>query len=145
MQAKIIRQYYLFSFLHSTIGIQIVSAVYVTFLMKNGLNLFQVNLVNAIFFTTLFICEIPTGAFADIFGRKSSYMVSAILMSLSMFVYGSSSSFLGFVSAEMITAFGMTFRTGAFQAWLVDSLKHQGYEGSFNKIFGPSSLYNPIG
>lgn len=145
MQEKTIRQYYLLSFLASAVGMQIISAVYVTFLMKNGLNLFQVNLVNAVFFTTLFICEIPTGAFADIFGRKSSYVVSTTLVSLSMFVYGSSHTFVGFLCAEVIAAIGMTFRTGAFQAWLVDSLKHHGYEGAFNKIFGRASLYNQIG
>jgi MFS family permease len=145
MYKKTVRQYYLLSFLASAGGMQIISAVYVTFLMNNGLNLFQVNLVNAVFFLTLFICEIPTGAFADIFGRKSSYVMSAVLVSLSMFVYGSSHTFTEFVCAEIIAAFGMTFRTGAFQAWLVDSLRHHGYDSAFNKIFGRASLYNQIG
>lgn len=145
MQAKTIRQYYLLSFLASAGGVEIISAVYVTFLMNNDLNLFQVNLVNAIFFITLFICEIPTGAFADIFGRKSSFVMSAALLSLSMFVYGSSHTFTGFVCAEIIGAFGATFRTGAFQAWLVDSLKHHGYKGAFNKIFGRANLYKQVG
>ena len=145
MNSKIVKQYYLISFLASAGGMQIISAIYVTFLMNKGLNLFQVNLVNAIFFITLFICEIPTGAFADIFGRKSSFVMSAVLISLSMLVYGSSNTFTGFVCAEIIGAFGMTFRTGAFQAWLVDSLKHHGYKGAFNKIFGRASLYNQIG
>lgn len=145
MNSKIVKQYYLISFLASAGGMQIISAIYVTFLINKGLNLFQVNLVNAIFFITLFICEIPTGAFADIFGRKSSFVMSAVLISLSMLVYGSSNTFTGFVCAEIIGAFGMTFRTGAFQAWLVDSLKHHGYKGAFNKIFGRASLYNQIG
>src|SRR3989344_6512626 len=145
MHNKTVKQYYLLSFLTSVGGMQIISAVYATFLMKNGLNLFEVNLVNAVFFTTLFICEIPTGVFADVFGRKSSYVMSAALLSLSMFVYGSSHSIFGFLCAEMIAAVGMTFRTGAFQAWLVDSLKHHGYDGTFNKIFGRASLYNQIG
>jgi len=145
MHNKTVKQYYLLSFLTSVGGMQIISAVYATFLMKNGLNLFEVNLVNAVFFTTLFICEIPTGVFADVFGRKSSYVVSAALLSLAMFVYGSSHGIFGFLCAEMIAAVGMTFRTGAFQAWLVDSLKHHGYDGTFNKIFGRASLYNQIG
>ncbi len=145
MHNKTVKQYYLLSFLTAIGGMQIISAVYATFLMKNGLSLFEVNLVNSVFFATLFICEIPTGVFADVFGRKSSYVMSAALLSLSMFVYGSSHSIFGFLGAEMIAAVGMTFRTGAFQAWLVDSLKHQGYAGAFNKIFGRASLYNQIG
>ena len=129
----------------SIMGVQVISAIYVTYLMKNGLNLLQVNLVNAIFFLTLFICEIPTGAFADIFGRKTSFVVACALMSLGMFVYGSSHTFIGFVCAEVIAAIGATFRTGAFQAWLVDSLKHRAYEGSYTRIFGRESMFNQIG
>ncbi len=145
MHKKIIRQYYVLSFLFSVMGVQVISAMYVTFLLKNGLNLFQVNLVNASYFLTLFICEIPTGAFADIFGRKTAFVASCTLMSLGLFVYGSSHTFAGFVCAEVIIAIGATFRTGAFQAWLVDSLKHRGYEGSYARIFGRETIFNQIG
>ena len=145
MQRKIILQYYLLSCLFSAGGMQIISAVYVTFLIKNGLNLFQVNLVNTAYYLTLFVCEIPTGAFADIFGRKTSFVASCGLMSVSMFVYGGSHTFGGFICAEMIGAVASTFSSGAFQAWLVDSLKHHGYEDDgFRTIFGRSSLINRV-
>ncbi len=143
--ARIINQYYALSFMFSAGGMSIISAIYVTYLLRHGLNLFEVNLVNAIFYVTLFTCEIPTGAFADVFGRKASFVTACALLSLSMIVYGISSTFAGFVLAEMIGAVGSTFRSGAFQAWLVDSLKHQGYEGQFNHIFGRESVINKIG
>lgn len=145
MQRKIIRQYYILSCLFNAGGMSVISAIYVTFLIHNGLNLLQVNLVNAVFFSTLFICEIPTGAFADIFGRKTSFVTACGLMCVSMFVYGSSHTFLGFALAEMLGAVGSTFRSGAFQAWLVDSLKHHGYDGEYNHIFGRESLIRQIG
>ncbi|MFZ2048771.1 MAG: MFS transporter [Minisyncoccia bacterium] len=145
MFKKLIRQYYLLSFLFSAGGMQIISATYVTFLIHNGLNLFEVNFVNAIYFFTLFICEIPTGAFADIFGRKKSFVLACAVTSMSMFVYGFSHSFWGFALAEVLGAVGITFRNGAFQAWFVDSLKHHGYEGSYTPIFGRESLFNRIG
>ena len=113
--------------------------------MKNGLNLLEVNIVNMAFYLTLFICEIPTGAFADIFGRKTSFILACVLMSVSMFIYGSSHTFIGFVIAEVIAGIAATFRSGAFQAWLVDSLKHQGYEGEFHHIFGREGLIRQIG
>jgi MFS family permease len=116
MQNKIVRQYYVLSLLFSIGGNSLTCAVYVTFLMSNGLNLLQVNLINAVFFFTLFVCEIPTGAYADIFGRKSSFVLACALMSASMFVYGSSHTFVGFIIAEILAAIGGTFRSGAFQA-----------------------------
>jgi MFS family permease len=145
MQTRIIRQYYTLSFMFSVGGMSIISAIYATFLLKHGLSLLEVNIVNAIFYVTLFTFEIPTGAFADIFGRKASFVAACVLMGLGMFVYGSSETIVGFIVAEMISALAHTFRSGAFQAWLVDNLKHYGYEGEFNRIFGRESLINKIG
>ncbi len=144
MHTKTIRQYYVLSCLFNAGGLQIISAIYVTFLMRNGLNLFEVNVVNASFFLTLFLCEIPTGAFADIFGRKTSFVFACLLMCVSMFVYGNSRTLFGFICAEVLAGIGLTFRSGAFQAWLVDSLKHQGYVGEYSKIFGREGLLKQI-
>lgn len=145
MNRKIVRQYIILSCMFSAAGLSVISAVYVTFLMKHGLDLFQVNAVNACYFTTLFVCEIPTGAFADLYGRKRSFVVACGLMSLSMFVYGSSHTFAGFVLAEMIGAIGSTFKTGAFRAWLVDSLKHEGVDADLSKVFARENLACQIG
>jgi MFS family permease len=140
MHTRIISQYYLLSCLFNAGGISVICAIYVSFLMKHGLNLFEVNLVNACYFTTIFLCEIPTGVFADVFGRKHSFVTACGLMSLAMFVYGSSQTIAGFILAELICAVAHTFESGAFKAWLVDSLKHHGYEGSFTLIFGREHL-----
>jgi MFS family permease len=62
-----------------------------------------------------------------------------------MITYGLSNSFAGFVVAEIIMAVGITFRTGAFQSWLVDSLKHYGHNGPYTQIFGRAALQNQLG
>ena len=141
MQKKVISQFYLLSCLFSLGSNALIGSVYVTFLMKNGLSLFEVNLVNTCFFLTLFLCEIPTGACADIFGRKTSFLIACGLLCLSMFIYGSSHTLVGFIIAEILGAAGSTFRNGAFRAWLVDSLKHHGNDGPHQKIFARSEFY----
>jgi MFS family permease len=142
---KTINQYLLIKAV-STFGISFMSATYATFLISKGLDLFQVNLVNFMFFATCFFCEIPTGAFADVFGRKLSFIISCFLLSTGMLVYGVSDSFWGFVVAEVIAAIGSTFASGAFQAWMIDRLKHQGYSGSLSSIFAKEQLLrNGIG
>ena len=134
MIQKTIKQYLILTGL-TKFGMGFISAMYVTFLISKGLNLFEVNLVNFVFFVTMFICEIPTGVFADVFGRKASYVVSCFLLSFSMLLYGASNSFWGFALAEAIGAIGVTFSSGAFQAWLVDKLKHHGHEGDYTHVF----------
>jgi len=145
MKNKIITQYYILSFMYSAMGLAIISAIYATYMIKHGLNLFEINVVNVTYFATLFLCEIPTGVFADVFGRKKSFVIACALMSIGMFVYGSSDSMFGFIAAEVVSAIGATFHTGAFQSWLVDSLKHHGYTGTCTKIFARENIINQIG
>ncbi len=105
------------------------------FLLSRGLNLFEANLVNAVYFGTLVLFEIPTGTIADLFGRKISFVSSCFLMSLGALLYARAHSFWSCALAEGITAIGSTFASGAFQAWVVDRLKHFDYKGSFDVIF----------
>lgn len=110
-------------------------ATYVVFLLSRGLNIFQTSLVNMVFFFTLFIFEIPTGAIADVFGRKLSFVLSGFLSALGFFFYYISKSFWGFALAEVTIAIGSTLASGAFQAWLVDKLKYHNYQGELKKVF----------
>lgn len=116
-------------------GLTFITATYVIFLITRGLNLFEVNLVNMAFFATMLLFEIPTGAVADVFGRKVSFVASCFIFATGMFMYSAAHSFWGFVAAEMTSAIGATLASGAFQAWLVDRLKHYGYEDSLSPIF----------
>jgi len=60
-------------------------------------------------------------------------------------VYGSAHTIFGFILAEAICAIGSTFKCGAFQAWLVDSLKHENFVGDLTKIFARENLFCQIG
>lgn len=143
MKVKAVQQYTTFLSLWM-MGTMIISATYVTFLQEKGMNLFQVNLVNTCFFLTLFVCEIPTGAFADVFGRKKSFIIACLLHGLGSVIYGMSQTFWGFVAAEVCAAIGMTFMSGALKAWLVDSLVHHGYAVPDAQVFARAKLCSQI-
>ena len=121
-----------------------IMSVYVPFLLAQGLNLLQAGLVNTIYFLTLFICEIPTGAFADIFGRKSSFVISCIITSIGAFMYAHSTTFWGCATSESVEAIGTAFASGAFKAWLVDKLQHHEYKKPIIKVFSKSQIYELI-
>lgn len=126
---RVLREYYLLAAIR-TAGIGLTAAMYVNFLRAHGLNFLEMSFVNASFFITLFLCEIPTGAFADVYGRKASYVVACILTTIGMAVYGCSQTMPGFMCAEMILAVGMTFESGAFNAWFIDRLAHHGHDAN---------------
>lgn len=143
MKEKTVRQYMIFLSLFM-MGQMATSAIYVTFLQENGMSLLQVNLINTVFFLTLFICEIPTGAFADIFGRKQSFIIACFLRGLASIIYGMSHTISGFIVAEIVAGIGFTFMSGALKAWLVDSLLHRGYSEVSVKVFGRAKFYSQV-
>jgi len=137
MAEKTVKLYLFFTSL-TKLGISFVLATYVVFLLSRGLNLFEVNLVNFVFVAVLFICEVPTGVIADIFGRKLSFVISCFLSSLGTIIYAFSNSLGSFILAEAILAVGIAFANGAFNAWLVDKLDYHNYTGSLTRIFSRS-------
>ena len=125
-----------FSFFFST---------YTIFLMSRGMDLLQINLINGFFMISIFFMEIPTGAIADSFGRKISIVCGCLILSISFLVYFLSSSFWGFVLAEIIGAVSLALLSGSTEAWVVDSLKFYGYDGGFKNVFRRSFQAKQIG
>lgn len=118
----------------------ITAGVYVKYLHLHGLDVFGVNLVNMLFYLCLILFDVPTGAFADVFGRKKSIMVSGVCYALSCTTYGLSETVLGFCTAEILAALGMTFNNGALKSWLVDRLAHHKVEVDRTALFAKMSI-----
>lgn len=143
MEKKTIVFYQGFSMLLA-FGASFSMATYVVFLMSKGLNLFEVGMINFTYFLALTLFEIPTGAVADVFGRKTSVVLSCFIYSLGFLIYWKSNSVAGFICAEVIAALGSTFHTGAFQAWLVDRLNHHGFQGNIMDVFSRECQLNAV-
>lgn len=135
MVKKTILTYFVILFV-SKLGIGFCGATYATFLLYHHCSLLQINLVNAVFFGTMLIVEIPTGIFADVYGRKSSVLCSCACFTAGFFWYGISHTMEYFMIAEILCGFGWTFSNGALQAWFVDIMKELG----FKKEDGSSDL-----
>jgi len=134
MAKKIIKIYLLVSLI-ATLLIALHAAVYVTYLLQSGLSLLEVSFVNLFFMVSVFLFEVPTGAVADLCGRKFSFVLSSVINGIGFFVYSLADSFSGFIVAEMIIALGMTLTSGALRAWLVDSLHFVNWDGQLIKVF----------
>ncbi len=111
------------------------AAHYVVYLQSFGLNLLQVNTVNAVFMIGVLMMEIPTGVIADLVSRKKSYLIGLWLKSVGFFGYFLASSFVSFIMSELILAAGACFISGALEAWLVDELRKRGDDFSLTYIF----------
>ena len=144
MAKKIINIYLRFSLL-LVLAQSFFFATYQIFLVNQGLSLLQINLINLFFMVSNFCLQVPTGAFADICGRRQSVALGCFIASLSFLIYFFSHSFLAFAAAEIVGAIGMTFITGALEAWMIDSLKFHDYTGSLEKIYESEGGWRTIG
>lgn len=144
MPKKIIKTYVTFSFLLS-LSHAFFFATYQLFLASRGMNLLEINVINMFFMAGMFLMEVPTGAFADIFGRKKSVVAGCFALSLSMLVYFIGNNFWMFVAAELIGALGLTFLSGALEAWVVDALAFHGYDGELSHVFRRETYATQIG
>lgn len=120
-----IKVYALLSVL-SGMQLSYIGVTYSLFIIDHGYGVLTLGIVNACCFFTQLCAEIPTGIYADVYGRRYSFIVSNILTGMSMFVYYLSTSLPMFIMAEMCFAIGNTFATGAFDAWIKDMMVHQG-------------------
>lgn len=134
MSKKIIKTYVAFSFALS-LSHAFFYATYQLFLASRGLNLLEINIINMFFMAAVFLLEVPTGAFADVFGRKKSVVIGCFMMALSMLAYYFGQNFWSFAVAEIIGAIGLTFLSGSLEAWVVDALAYHGYDGELSHVF----------
>ena len=68
----------------------------------------------------VFLFEVPTGVFADTFGRRRSVIVGCILMGCGFALEGAIPEFVAVLAAQAIWGVGYTFISGALEAWIAD-------------------------
>jgi MFS family permease len=112
--------------------------VYAWFLLSRGLDLFEVNLVFATYLITAFLFEVPTGAVADLCGRKISFVLSCAVRSSAFALYALSATLPEFLFAEFIDAIGTTLASGALDAWAVDGMREEGDVAPKDRFFARS-------
>ena len=138
---KNIKVSYIYNFL---MNFNITSAIWVLYLSHKGLNLIEIGLLESIFHITGFLLEIPTGAIADLYGRKFSIIVGRIMSAVSALLMIFSTSFFGFAISFIISALSFNLNSGSAESIIYDSLKSLNREGEYNKIYGHISFFIEI-
>ena len=106
------------------------------FYTDNGLDDFDIYLLQAIYSVSVALLEIPSGYMADIIGRKKSLVIGSVLGMLGYVIYSVSSGFYGFLLAEMTLGLGGSFISGSDSAMLYDSLAGMRKEHRYLQLEG---------
>ncbi len=106
---------------------QLFLPIWVIFLQQvRGFSLAQVAFIDAAFWATIVLSEIPTGAVADTFGRRVSLLLGVLLSALSITMFALAPTFGWLMVANSLWALALTFESGAAQAFLHDTLEALG-------------------
>lgn len=110
--------------------------IIVLFYQENGLAMYDVFLLQGIYSVAIVVLEIPSGYFADVWGRKSTMVIGAVFGIAGFTVYTVSHGFWGFLIAEMILGIGQSFISGSDSAMLYDTMLHEKKEKEYIKVEG---------
>ena len=91
------------------------------------------------------LLEIPSGAAADVWGRRRSMVASMTSYILSFVVFALARSYWAFFPAMLAFAVGEAFRTGTHKAMIFDWLAHEGRQDEKTKIYGLTRSWSKIG
>lgn len=124
---------YLFNFL---MFFRVTNAIWMIYLSSKGMSLSQLGILEGIFHVTCFLCEVPTGAIADMFGRKFSVILGRISAVISTILMILSTNIIGFAAAFVFSGLSYTFNSGSGESLTYDSLKELNIENQYKKIAG---------
>ncbi|WP_410496294.1 MFS transporter [Cellulosilyticum sp. ST5] len=112
------------------------SSIWVLYLAYRGMNLAEIGLLEGIFHLTSMLFEIPTGAIADLLGRKKTIVLSRISALIATLLMISANGFWGFAISFIFSAVSFNLSSGSEEALVYDSLKQLGKEEQYVKVNG---------
>jgi len=117
----------------------------ILFFLQQGLSFTQIGFLIA--FRELFInlMEIPSGAIADLFGRRRSMMLSFVSYIISFAIFSISQAYWHMFPAMFFFAAGEAFRTGTHKAMIFTWLRIEGRLDEKTKVYGYTRSWSKIG
>jgi MFS family permease len=119
--------------------------VLVLFFQARGLDFTQIALLNTVYALTAVVCEVPTGALADRFGRRFAMVAGSLMMAVGSLVDWRGHDFWTFAVGEGLLALGMTLTSGADSAYLFDLLRAAGREHEYRRREGSATAAKLVG
>lgn len=104
------------------------------------ISLTEVALIEMVVLGSGLLLELPTGALADLIGRKKSVAISFFVCALAYVLFAYSDSFLLFLLAGMGFGLSDALISGALEALVFDTLKQSGREEEFTEINNKNQL-----
>jgi MFS family permease len=146
--ARKIQRIYLTLTLGNTVAASFIWGINTLFLLDAGLSNLEAFAANAFFTVGMVVFEVPTGVVADGWGRRVSFLLGTVTLAVSTYFYyllwQLSAPFWWWAVVSVLLGLGFTFFSGAVEAWLVDALRFEGYEGGLEAVLGKGVMVSGV-
>ena len=124
----------------NTLAASFIWGINTIFLLDAGLSNLEAFAANAFFTAGMVLFEVPTGIVADTVGRRASYLLGTVTLTVTTLLYvllwQLEAPFAAWAAVSVGLGLGFTFFSGAVEAWLVDALSATGFTGDLEAVFG---------
>lgn len=104
------------------------------------ISLGQLAIIEAVMQGSQLLSELPTGAVADLLGKRASIIIGRIISILGLGIYALSTSFPAFILYAIVAGIANSFVSGAYDALIYDSLKQDKKEHLYQKVASKSMM-----
>lgn len=129
----------------SSLGFGVIAPVLSLLLTAHGCPLGMIGLAFGAFAITVIAAEIPSGVFADLYGRKTSFVISCALSAISCAVLLVSRSFLAAMAGLMLFGLSAAFSSGSMEALIVDEMLAEHGKDTLEKTVSRIAVYQCAG
>ena len=135
--------------LGNTLATSLIWGINTIFLLDAGLSNLEAFAANAFFTAGMVLFEVPTGIVADMWGRRTSFLLGtltlAVTTALYVLLWQVEAPFWQWAVVSLLLGLGYTFFSGATEAWLVDALDATGFEGPLESVFARGEVLSGVG
>ncbi len=120
--------------------IVIYSFYVIMFGQRGGVSAAGIGTLMAVWLVVSVLSEVPTGVIADKFSKKWSLVLGRIMQLATFAIWLAAPSFTGYLIGFIVWGVGEAFLSGAFQAYLYESLDERNRQ-AFGRIYSRSSAF----
>ncbi|MEW6354834.1 MAG: MFS transporter [Planctomycetota bacterium] len=113
--------------------------------IQKGMSYTQIGYLISFREICIYLFEVPSGAVADVWGRRRSMILSFFAYIVSFVAFGLGREYWQFFPAMFLFAVGEAFRTGTHKAMIFDWLAQQGRADEKTKVYGFTRAWSQIG
>jgi len=121
-------------FTANSLSTGIILPVLTLILLEKGANLQTLPLLMAVYSLTVLLLELPSGILADMFGRKTVFLISCGSQLISFALLLVSYNLITLVSSTIFLGLGRAFSSGSLDATIIDQALVNGNEDCLPKV-----------